>query len=314
MPEDHYATLGVARDAAPEVIRKAYLSLARRLHPDVSDEPDAAERFKVITSAYNVLSDPEQRREYELDLIDEEQFGTGGASHEPRRGDDMLMHLEISLRESVLGAKRAARVRGIVPCCACDGRGVLASGAACAGCEGTGRITGDQDIEVEIPRGSSAGDRLRLEGRGEAGWNGGPSGDLFIELRVAADEVFSRDGDSLRAELRLSVSDAVLGADLTIDTWDGPLEVCVAAGTQPGTVLDFPGYGVPITVEGQPSHERGTLLLTVEVDVSIDLNAPQRQALEWFRDMRPEDVSGLWSARTGVLQQGRQKSIGRERV
>lgn len=314
---DHYAVLGVERNASTETIRHAYRALARRLHPDVCDDPDAAERFKLVTSAYNVLSDPDRRREYELDLLDELAEAGGAAAQDvpagPQPGEDTFMNLEITLREAVLGAQRQARIGGVVSCCACGGLGVLPSEERCSACRGTGRVNGEQEVTVTVPAGSQTGDTVRIEGLGEAGWKGGRNGDLFIELTVADDEVFHRDGDDLRGELQLTICDATLGVGLTIETWQGPLKITVPAGTQPGSVLELPGHGVPRRCEdGAETGERGALLLTVRVAVPTDLNAPQRQALEWFRDMRPEDESGMRTA-SGELQESRQpRDIERE--
>lgn len=207
----------------------------------------------------------------------------------------------------------SASARGPVTCEHCNGRGQvqqvvrtafgqLATTAACAACQGTGSVVADpcpdchgegrvqhaNAIDVEVPAGISHGDRLRVSGAGEAGRNGGRSGDLYVEVQVADHEVWERDGRHLLGEVVVPVSQAALGARLTIPTLDGDAEIDVPAGTQPGAVLTIRRRGLPGTGGGG----RGDVRLTVRVEVPRELNDEQRDLLTRFAQARGEDAPG----------------------
>lgn len=173
------------------------------------------------------------------------------------------------------------------PCAACQGTGSVIDDP-CPDCDGEGRVMDARSVDVEVPVGISHGDRLRVTGAGEAGRNGGRAGDLYVELQVADHEVWARDGRHLLGDVVVPVSQAALGARLTIPTLDGDAEIDVPAGTQPGTVLTIRRRGLPGTGGGA----RGDVRLTVRVEVPRDLSEDQRDLLSRFAQDRGEDAPG----------------------
>ncbi|MFT3799170.1 molecular chaperone DnaJ [Microbacterium sp.] len=338
---DHYEVLGVSRDASPDEIKKAYRRLARELHPDVNPGEEASERFKLVTHAYDVLSDPEQRQRYDLggdgspfgggggfggfgDIFETFFGAAGGRPGRPRsrreRGQDALVRVTLSLADVVFGVHRDIEVDTAVlcetcggdccqpgtqpvtcdichgsgqvqrtvrsllgnvvtsqPCTACQGYGTTIP-YPCASCQGQGRVRARRTVSVDIPGGVENGLRLQLPGSGEVGPAGGPNGDLYLEVTVSNDEVFSRDGDDLLATLEVSMPDAILGAHTTIASLDGDVELEVRAGIQSGDVLTIKGRGItPLRGGG-----RGDLRVAVQVVTPTRLDAKERALIEDF--------------------------------
>jgi molecular chaperone DnaJ len=344
---DHYEVLGVARDASSDEIKKAYRRLARELHPDVNPGADASERFKLVTHAYDVLSDAEQRRRYDMggdggafggaggaagfggfsDIF--ETFfggGGGGGSRGPRprsrreRGQDALVRVTLELDDVVFGVHRDLEVDTAVlcetcqgactqpgtsevtcdichgsghiqrtvrsllgnvvtnqPCGTCQGHGTTIP-YPCATCQGQGRVRARRTVSVDIPAGVETGLRLQLPGSGEVGPAGGPNGDLYLEVTVAPHETFSRDGDDLLATLEVSMSDAILGTNTTIDALDGSVDLELRAGIQGGDVLTIKGRGItPLR-----GTQRGDLRIGVHVVTPTRLDAKERALIEDF--------------------------------
>ncbi|WP_299087960.1 molecular chaperone DnaJ [uncultured Microbacterium sp.] len=339
---DHYEVLGVSREATPEEIKKAYRRLARELHPDVNPGEDASERFKLVTHAYDVLSDPEQRQRYDRGGDDGGGFGGagfggfgdifetffGGAGGQragrPRsrreRGQDALVRVTLELKDVVFGIHRDIEVDTAVlcetcegsccqpgtheatcdichgsgqiqrtvrsllgnvvtsqPCNACQGYGTTIP-YPCSTCQGQGRVRARRTVSLDIPAGVETGLRLQLPGSGEVGPAGGPSGDLYLEVTVAPDDVFSRDGDDLLATLEVSMPDAVLGTGTTITSLDGDVDLEVRPGIQSGDVLTIKGRGITPLRGGT----RGDLKVAVQVVTPTKLDAKSRALIEDF--------------------------------
>lgn len=339
---DHYEVLGVSRDATPDQIKKAYRRLARELHPDVNPGADASERFKLVTHAYDVLSDPEQRQRYDMggdnspfggaqgfggfgDIF-ETFFGGGGGGRAGRprsrreRGQDALVRVTLELGDVVFGAHRDIEVDTAVlcetcqgsccqpgtqpvtcdichgsgqvqrtvrsllgnvvtsqPCTTCQGYGTTIP-YPCASCQGQGRVRSRRTVSVDIPAGVESGLRLQLPGSGEVGPAGGPNGDLYLEVTVAAHETFSRDGDDLLATLEVSMPDAILGTTTRIASLDGDVDLDVRPGIQSGDVLTIKGRGItPLR-----GTQRGDLRVGVQVVTPTRLDAKQRALIEDF--------------------------------
>lgn len=336
---DHYDVLGVPRDASDADIKKAYRRLARELHPDVNPSPDAAERFKDVTHAYDVLSDPDQRRRFDAgpqdgpfgagaggfsDIFDAFFGGGGGGGRGtgPRsraeRGQDALLRLEVDLDEVVFGTHKdlevdtavlcdtcggsccapgtspqtcdicggsghiQRQVRSLLgnvvtsaPCGTCRGYGTVIPNP-CPTCQGQGRVRARRTVPVDVPAGVDSGLRLQMPGQGEVGPAGGPSGDLYLEVRVRHHDVFSRDGDDLLATLEVPMTDAVLGATTTIDGLDGPVELEIRPGVQSADVLVIKDRGVT-KLRGSG---RGDLKVGIQVVTPTKLSHKERQLIE----------------------------------
>ena len=249
--------------------------------------------------------------------IFENLFGGGQTDpSQPRRGEDLRFDLEISLEEAALGCDKeisvtksdkcevcdgAGRERGssLKHCATCGGRGqVLMSrgifsiaqtcpnckGAGqivekpCKACQGEGKRPRSSKIKLRIPPGVDAGSRLRSSQNGEAGFRGGPPGDLYVVLHVKAHDIFQREGDNLLCEVPVSFFQATLGAEIEVPTLQGKATLKVPAGTQPGTVFRVKGKGVKI-LQG---HGHGDLHVRVQVEVPSRLNHEQKAKLQEF--------------------------------
>ncbi|MEX0834590.1 MAG: J domain-containing protein, partial [Nitriliruptor sp.] len=172
------------------------------------------------------------------------------------------------------------------PCAACRGTGRTVADP-CTGCGGDGRTSQRNTYTVDVPAGVDEGDRLRVVGAGEAGRQGAPAGDLYVEVRIAEHDLFERDGRDLLAEVTVPVTQAALGGSVTVPTVHGDeVEVEVPAGTQPGSVLRVRQAGLP----GRGGGRRGDLRLRVRVQVPTDLDQPQRELLEQLADLRGEHL------------------------
>src|SRR6267142_1716621 len=276
---DYYALLGLARNATEEQVRSAYRKLARQYHPDVNTSPDAAEKFNKVTEAYEVLSDAERRQRYDMfgnaqgglgdfgigDLF-ETFFGAEFRRREPRgpmRGADLRMEIEIELIDTVQGGERTIRVPRLETCTKCEGRGRK-----------------DHELDLTIPAGIDDGQQLRVAGEGEAGMRSGPSGDLYVLVRIKEHALFRREGDDLIHVLRISPAQASLGEELAVPTIEGAeATVRVPAGSQHGQMVRLRGKGVPhLGTTG-----RGDQLVYLDVAVPRNLSKEQRDLYKRLR-------------------------------
>jgi curved DNA-binding protein len=296
--KDYYEILGVTRDASADEIRRAYRKLARQYHPDINHEGDAEERFKEVGEAYEVLSDPEKRERY--DRLGEQQragagapdpadfedlfgggrlgsdvrveFGEGGFSDffqqwfgegagapdgGPLRGRDREALLELSLEESLEGGRRRLS------------------------------LDGDGSFEVAIPAGVREGQRIRIAGKGASGRGGGPAGDLYLLVHLRPHPRFHREGDDLQVDLRVTPSEAALGATVPVPTLSGTAQVRVPAGSSSGRRLRLRGRGLPARDGG-----RGNLYATVQVAVPKELSDEERDLYEKLAAVSEFDPRG----------------------
>jgi len=159
-------------------------------------------------------------------------------------------------------------------CPRCDGSGLIVE-TPCERCEGDGRILEDVPLELDVPAGIHDGQRIRVRGAGHAGTLGGPPGDVYVTVRVRPLEGVERDGDDLHVRASLTMTEAALGATVNVPTTDGPLEVELAPGTQPGMVHTVSGRGMPSLETGR----RGSLRVHVDVRIPTHLSADQRAEL-----------------------------------
>lgn len=291
---DPYAVLGTTKNATADEIKKAYRALAKQYHPDLNPgNADAAARFKDISAAYDLLSDAEKRARYdrgEIDASGQERadasfyrayaggpqgakyragpgfdpsdlfsdlFGRGGggfgrgrddAREFSMRGNDVSFSLTVDFLEAVRGASK----RLTFP----DGR----------------------TLDVMIPAGTETGATLRLRGQGQPGMGGGPAGDALIEITVSPHPQFRREGTDIYVEVPVSITEAVLGAKITVPTIDGSVSMSVPAGSNSGAKLRLRGRGVP--VKGGTAGDQ-------YVTLKLMLPTPPDQELKEFLESWP---------------------------
>ena len=290
---DCYEALGVPRDASAEDIRRAYRKLARTYHPDVNQDPDAEERFKEISEAYDVLSDPEARARYDrfgagwrraAQAGDAAGPGFGGFGGDPgfsdvrvEFGDGPDVDID-DLIGSFFG-RRAGRDRtgfGGFAARGADHEAVLELTLQEAARGGRRSVTlGDgRTYRVDIPRGIRDGQLIRLAGEGGQGAGGGPSGDPLLRARVKPDRRLRLDGRDLHVELPVSPWEAALGATVEVPTLEGTARVKVPAGSSSGKRLRLRGKGFP------GSDGDGDLYATLKIVVPRRLSDRERERFE----------------------------------
>jgi molecular chaperone DnaJ len=179
------------------------------------------------------------------------------------------------VQQTILGAMQVAAT-----CDKCAGRGKMPE-KKCGVCSGSGIVRGSRELAVRVPAGIDDGETLRLSGEGEAAPHGGRSGDLYVTVRVKADPKFRREGTDLHMDADVSFAQAALGATLSVETVDGPVDLKIPAGTQPGTVFRLKGKGVPSLRGGN----RGDQFVTARVQVPGKLTKGQREALEGWEKL-----------------------------
>jgi DnaJ-class molecular chaperone len=309
--KDYYQILGVDRTADARAIKQAYRRLARKHHPDQNPgSKAAAERFKEINEAYEVLSDPEKRRRYDTlgpdwqhvagtgpggaggtdlgdfhvrfgrdaDLGDVSEFfrtvfGDLGARGGPFAGFDQGARSGRAGRGSARAAHRGEDAQGTIE---------VTLEEAVQGTRRTVEVDGRR-LEVKIPAGVREGSRVRVSGEGGSGTGGGPRGDLYLQVRMLPHPLFERRDDDLHLELPVAEWEAALGAEVEVPTLSGKVTMRVPPGTSSGRTFRLPGYGVPhIKGEG-----RGDQLVRVKIVVPAALTPRERELFEELRRLRP---------------------------
>ena len=252
--------------------------------------------------------------------IFEDLFGGGRRDPtQPERGDDLRYDMEITFEEAAHGCEKEITVTKPERCDVCHGsgaeagsqtrtcptcggrgqvissRGIFSIAQTCPHCQGAGRVVDKpckackgagrrertSKIKLRIPAGVDTGSRLRSAGNGEAGFRGGPSGDLYVVLHVKAHEIFQRDGDDLLCEVPVGFVQAALGAEIEVPTLDGKAWLKVPAGTQPGTMFRLKGKGVK-NIQG---YGHGDLHVRINVEVPSHLSAAQKAKLQEFAEL-----------------------------
>ncbi len=354
--KDYYQVLGVAADASPKEITKAYRKLARELHPDKNPgDAEAEERFKDVSAAYDVLGDDGKRTEYDEvrrlgpmaggmpgrggpggfsfnvgdmqggDLGDLLGQMFGGADRRgsrggvaPLRGADLTAQLTLDFEDAAVGLTTTLHLTseaqcstcsgsgskpGTAPtrCAVCGGRGVLddnqgmfSLSTPCRNCQGSGAVITDpcptchgrgverrpREVKARIPSGVRNGQTIRLAGRGAPGRNGGPAGDLLVEVTVQAHERFGRSGQNLTVGVPITFAQAALGAEVDVPTLDGStVKLRLRPGTQSGSRHRVKGKGIT-TQSKRSGTKSGDLIVTVTVQVPTQLTDAERVAIE----------------------------------
>ena len=341
--KDYYKVLGVSDRASDKEIKAAYRKLSKQFHPDAAGGNE--ERFKEISAAFDVVGDPQKRKEYDdVRRLGPMASGFGGAGAGgnpfsgftqtfrvddlgdllggvftggrrrggtrptgPRRGDDLEAELHLSFDDAVTGVETSVNVVSDAPCMTCSGTGaapgtspVICSTCGgrgvrdenqglfsfsqpcqdckgtgmrietpCRDCRGSGIVHRPRRVKVRMPAGVQDGQRIRVKGRGGAGANGGPSGDLYVTVHVGSHPIFGRKGADLTITLPIMFTEAALGATVRVPTTGGPVSLRVPPGTPSGKTFRVRGRG-----------GAGDLLVTVQVAVPTTLSDNERAALE----------------------------------
>jgi curved DNA-binding protein len=298
---DYYEVLGVPRTATADEIKRAYRKLARKHHPDLQpahERTAASERFKEINEANEVLSDPEKRARYDAlgsQWRNGQEFTPPPGAQGPRPGGavewedfgDFSDFFASIFGGRGPGAGRATRGRpgsggGRVTFPGNDIEAELPVSLEETLRGGRRRITlpGGRSLDVDIPIGARDGTVLRLAGQGESGVNGGPAGDLYLHMRLTPHPRYRVSDDDLELDLTVWPWQAVLGADLRVDTPDGAVTLKVPAGSQSGQHLRLRGRGLP---HRAPASGRGDLHAVIRIVVPSRPTAAERQAYEQLR-------------------------------
>ncbi|WP_426322598.1 DnaJ C-terminal domain-containing protein [Microbacterium sp. E-13] len=312
--KDFYSVLGVSKDVSEADLKKTYRKLARKYHPDSNQGDAAAEaKFKEVSEAYSVLSDPEQRKEYDQiramgsgarftaggqggaggfeDVFSMFNQGRGARYQNAEDFDDIFAMFNQQSGGTGFGSGRFGQPSG----------GFRGFGGPTRGADVTARTTIDfvtatkgetitlqgedgKPFKVKIPAGVADGQKIRLRGRGRHSPDGGENGDIVVQVAVRPHPVFTRDGLNLRVTVPVTFTEATLGATIEVPTLGGdPVRLRVAPGTPSGRVLRVKGRGVE-TAKGT-----GDLLAEVQVAVPSHLDDAAREALERFQSLEPKE-------------------------
>ncbi len=356
---DYYEVLGVDKNADDAALKKAYRSVAKKYHPDVNPgDAEAEKKFKEVSEAYAILSDPEKRRQYDqfghaafeggaggaggfggfdfggMDFTDMfgdifgDLFGGGSrrsrAGNRPMQGANIRKGIRITFEEAIFGCEKELDVvikdpcptcsgtgakKGTSPetCPKCGGRGQVmytsqsffgtvqnvqtcpecnGSGKVikekCSDCGGTGYVANRKKIQVSIPAGIDNGQSIRIREKGEPGVNGGPRGDLLVEVTVSRHATFERQGVHITSTAPITFAQATLGADVRITTVDGDVLYTVKPGTKTNTTVRLKGKGVPSLRNKQV---RGDHYVTLVIQTPERLSAEAKEALRKFDEL-----------------------------
>lgn len=347
---DYYEVLGVSKSASKDEIKKAYRKLSKQYHPDINKADDAADKFKEIKEAYEVLSDDQKKAHYDqFGHTDPNQgFGGGGGfdggfgfedifetffggqgggrrrrdPNAPRQGADLQYTMTLGFEEAAFGKETTIEIPVEETCDTCSGTGAKpgtkvetcsqcrgtgqesveqntpfgrivnrrtcskcnGSGKSipnkCTTCHGAGRVKKRNTIKVNIPAGVDEGQQLRVAGKGEAGVNGGPAGDLYVVFHVRRHEFFERDGDDVYCEMPITFAQAALGDEVEVPTLHGKVKLKVPAGTQTGTNFRLKGKGIA-NVRG---YGQGDQHIKIRVITPTKLSEKQKQLIREFAE------------------------------
>lgn len=329
--KDYYKILGVSKDASADEIKKSYRKLALKYHPDHqqgksdAEKKEAEDKFKEINEAYETLSDPDKRQQYDnpspfggfggdgdfgggagswtspdgnihFEFSGDPRamgggFGFGGFNpfmggfnpfgrrrvdpNAPRQGESMMFTLSVGFMEAINGCKKKVRLN-IEDNCGCLN--------GCEKCNHTGRVPKTITLEVKVPKGCPPGQKLRVAGQGNRGYNGGPNGDIYFVIDSPEQyDVFVRDGFDLFEKIDLPFETFILGGDINVKTLDGEVKYNVKPFTKLGKVEVFNGKGVPVM---NSLNAKGDLKVLLNPVLPDSLTEEQRGKLEAYRDSR----------------------------
>ncbi|HCS50250.1 J domain-containing protein [Rubinisphaera sp.] len=308
--QDYYKTLGVERGASEDAIKKAYRKLARDYHPDRRpDDKSAAEKFKEIQTAYEILGDKEKRQKYDMYGAGFENMGGGGGRYRSSGGTGPVDLEQIfgggggaggfdfgdlfggGFNQG--GSRRQARPQ--------KGRDIQSQVTVPFHLAAEGGKYGltlnnagkHETLEVKIPPGIHDGATIRLAGQGEHSVTGGPSGDLLVKVKIAPHPYFKREGANLLLDVPVSLAEAVLGAKVDVPTLnEGEVTVTIPPGTSSGAKLRLKGKGIL----DSKTKVRGDQMIVVKVIVPKELSADAREQFQKFANLTEQHPrNGLWA-------------------
>ncbi|NQD70030.1 J domain-containing protein [Sphingobacterium shayense] len=294
---DYYTILGVDKSASPEEIKKAYRKLARKYHPDINPNDNVAkQKFQEINEANEVLTDTEKRKKYDQfgehwknsdtfqqqrhhankhgqspfespnfnysGSYDDEQFSDffeqmfgsrrGGGRQTKFRGNDYNSELELSLQAAYTSHQQTFNING-------------------------------KNIRITIPAGIEDQQTIRLPGQGGPGVNGGPAGDLYIQIHIVPDSKFSRKGDDLHTDIPIDIYTMLLGGEIVVDSFAGKVKVKVKPETQNGTVVRLKGKGFPIY---KKTGQFGDLYIKLQVKLPNGLTEEEKKLFKQLAEIK----------------------------
>lgn len=271
--KDYYKTLGVERNASEADIKKAYRRLARKYHPDVSKEANAEQRFKEIGEAYEVLKDPQKRQSYDQlganwkageqfrpppgwDAAGFGGFGGHGGGFDGASGfSDFFESIFGGGFAQSAGAGHSFQQAGQDQSAAIN----VSIYEAYHGANKTIHLSNGKSLQVKIPSGITSGKKIRLSGQGSPGINGGPNGDLYLEITVIDDANYKLEGKDIYIDVNIAPWEAALGEKIPVATLDGQVEIKIPANSKSGRKMRLAGKGLP----GSPAGDLYVRLLIV---------------------------------------------------
>ncbi len=311
---DYFKVLGVERSADADAVKRAFRKLARKYHPDVNpDNQEAEARFKEVSEAYEVLSDPEKRRRYEQFGQYWNQAGVPGGGSGPAGVDvdfGRYGNFDDFINDLLGRFGGGAGPGGFAGGGPGFGGGFPGGGFPRGGARSTLNLdaeatvkvgfseafrggertlsVNDERVQVRIPPGVKSGSKLRLKGKGNAQPGTGRRGDLYLIIDVQSHPIWRLEGDQLRADLPVAFDELALGGTVKVMTPDGEAEVSIPSGTAPGRSLRLKGKGWP------GKSGRGDLLLTLDLQWPKQWSKEQRQLLEQLQSSRDDDLRQQW--------------------
>ncbi|MBQ8946444.1 MAG: molecular chaperone DnaJ [Lachnospiraceae bacterium] len=377
---DYYEILGVSKSADETELKKAYRTLAKQCHPDTHPgDADAEAKFKEISEAYAVLSDPEKRRQYDqfghaafdgsaggagfdfsgMDFTDifgdifGDFFGGGGRRSSARgnaamKGANIRTSVRITFEEAVFGCEKELELTLKDPCSVCNGTGAKpgtepvtcskcggkgqvvftsqsffgtvrnvqtcpdcgGSGKVvrekCSSCQGTGYTSSRKKIQVSIPAGIDDGQCVRIREKGEPGINGGPRGDLLVEVVVSRHAFLQRQDTNLFSTVPISYAVAALGGEVIIDTIDGKVAYEVKPGTQTDTRVRLKGKGVPTL---RNKDIRGDHYVTLVIQTPEKLSHEAKELLRRFDEITGDSLNAAARASEAKSNEGKRRKF-----
>ncbi len=347
--KNYYEILEVSSSATTAEIKTAYRKLARKYHPDINKNADAIEKFKEITSAYEILSNPQKRNEYNIlnGIFAEEEKTTysqssnsnssnthketstnnkttyktnnqksGGvnskksqrksnkfsiikslryflaklkkeerakANRKPQKGQDIRTDITITPEEVITGSKRVINVLTTRTCPVCFGHRFV-NGGKCSECGGKGEVSHRKRITVTIPKGIKDGAKLRLKNEGGTGLNGGPNGDLYINVKIETRTKVHFDKQNIYYNVPITPFEAALGEEIKVPTFDGIIKLKLPPNTCSGQKFRIAGQGI------KKNGKVGDLIIIVSIEFSHDLSDDEVKLYEKLKNLSKDDI------------------------